>query len=79
MDLLNSILNAQGGGAVSQLASQFGLEKDQTASAIQSLLPALAGGLQRNISQGGLENLLGALSKGQHQRYLEDPEFGKRS
>jgi len=73
MDLLNSILNAKGGAAVSQLASQFGLGEDQAASAIQNLVPALAGGLQRNISQGGLENLLGALTKGQHQRYLDDP------
>jgi hypothetical protein len=73
MDLLDSILNAKGGGAVSQLASQFGLREDQAASAIQSLIPSLAGGLQRNISQGGLENLLDALTKGQHQRYLDDP------
>ena len=73
MDLLNSILNAKGGAAVSQLAAQFGLGEDQAASAIQNLVPALAGGLQRNISQGGLENLLGALTKGQHQRYLDDP------
>jgi hypothetical protein len=73
MDLLDLLLKAQGGGAVSQLASQFGLREDQAASAVQSLLPALAGGLQRNINQGGLEGLLGALAKGQHQRYLDDP------
>jgi hypothetical protein len=73
MDLLESILNAKGGGAVSQLAGQFGLREDQAASALQNLVPALAGGLQRNISQGGLENLLGALTKGQHGRYLDDP------
>ena len=58
---------------MSQLASQFGLNEDQAASAVQTLIPALAGGLQRNISQGGLEDLLDALTKGQHQRYLEDP------
>jgi len=73
MNLLESILNAQGGGAVSQLASQFGLNEDQAASAIQNLLPALAGGLQRNINQGGLDGLIGALTNGQHQRYLDDP------
>jgi hypothetical protein len=72
MDLLSSILNARNGDAVSQLANQFGLREDQTTSAIQNLLPALAGGLQRNISQGGLDALLGALSTGQHQRYLDD-------
>ena len=73
MNLLESILKAKGGGAVSQLANQFGLREDQAASAIENLVPALAGGLQRNISQGGLDSLLGALTKGQHQRYLDDP------
>jgi len=73
MNLLDLVLNAKGGGTVSHLASQFGLSEDQAASAIQNLMPALAGGLQRNINQGGLENLLAALANGQHQRYLEDP------
>ena len=73
MNLLESVLNANGGAAVSQLAGQFGLQQDQAASAIGSLLPALAGGVQRNISQGGLGGLLGALMNGGHQRYLEDP------
>ena len=45
MNLLDSILTAKGGGAVSQLAKQFGLPEDQTASAIQNLVPALAGGV----------------------------------
>jgi hypothetical protein len=73
MNLLDLVLNAKGGGAVSQLASQFGLNEDQAASAVQSLIPALAGGLQRNINQGGLDSLIGALTNGQHQRYLDDP------
>jgi hypothetical protein len=75
MNLLESILKAKDGQAVSQLANQFGLNEDQAASAVQNLIPALAGGLQRNISQGGLNDLLGALSKGQHQRYLDDPSM----
>jgi hypothetical protein len=73
MNLLESVLNAKGGGAISQLANQFGLPENQAAAAVQSLIPALAGGLQRNISQGGLEGLLGALTSGNHQRYLDDP------
>jgi hypothetical protein len=75
MNLLESILNAKDGEAVSQLASQFGLNQDQAATAVQNLIPALAGGLQRNISQGGLNDLLGALTKGQHRRYLDDPSM----
>jgi hypothetical protein len=75
MDLLQAILNAQGGGAVQQLSRQFGLGESETVTALQSLLPAIAGGMQRNVQQeGGLESLLGALMNGNHQRYVEEPE-----
>jgi hypothetical protein len=73
MDLLETLMKAQGGDSLRELASQFGLGERQTASAVENLLPALAGGLRRNISQGGLDNLMGALAKGQHDRYLDDP------
>jgi hypothetical protein len=73
MNILNAILGAQDGQAVNALSQQFGLSQDQTASAIGALLPALAGGLQRNVSsQGGLDQLMAALSSGQHGRYLDD-------
>jgi uncharacterized protein YidB (DUF937 family) len=73
MNLLEMILNFQNGGAVRQLAQNFGLEQDQAASAIANLVPALSSGLMRNMSTGdGLQNLLGALGNGQHQRYLDD-------
>jgi hypothetical protein len=74
MDLMSVLLNAGGGGAVRQLAENFGLNEDQAASAISNLLPALGQGLARNAStQGGIESLIGALTGGGHQRYLEDP------
>ena len=70
------LLNQGGGQAVRQLANNFGLDENQTVSAISNLLPALGQGLARNAStQGGLESLMGALSGGQHQRYLEDPSI----
>lgn len=73
MNLLETILNSQDGGAVRQLAQNFGLDQDQAASAISNLVPALSSGLMRNISSGdGLTSLLGALGGGQHQRYLDD-------
>ena len=75
MDLLQAIQQAQGGGGVQQLSRQFGLGEDQAMSALQSLLPAIAGGMQRNVQQeGGLESLLGALMNGNHQRYVDEPE-----
>ena len=74
MNLLETILSAQGGGAVRQLGDQFGLDDRQTRSVIEQLTPALARGLQKNAGNGdGLASLLGALAAGNHQRYLEEP------
>jgi hypothetical protein len=74
MNLLESLLNAQGGDAVRQLAGRFGIDESQAASAVSALLPALTGGVQRNVAQeGGLDSLLGALGGGDHQKYLDDP------
>lgn len=74
MDILQTILTTQDGGAVRQLGNQFGLPPEQAQSALSALVPALAAGLQKNMSgEGGLEGLLAALTTGGHQRYLEDP------
>lgn len=74
MNILEAILNAQGGGAASNLGRQFGLDGQQTQSALSALLPALAGAMTQNAqAPGGMEALLGALQGGQHSRYLDDP------
>jgi hypothetical protein len=74
MNILESILAAQNGGAVKQMSQQLGVGEDQAASVLSSLVPALAGGFQRNMqSAGGLDALVGALSGGQHSRYLDNP------
>jgi hypothetical protein len=73
MNILNAIVGAQDGQAVGALAQQFGLSQDQTVSALGALLPALAGGLQRNVSApAGLDQLMSALQTGQHGRYIDD-------
>ncbi len=75
MDLLKTILEAQNGGSVKQLANQFNLDESQASSAIGKLLPALAAGMKRNMgNQQGLDGLLGALASGKHRRYIEEPE-----
>ncbi|MEO5898064.1 MAG: DUF937 domain-containing protein [Vicinamibacterales bacterium] len=75
MDILNDIINANGGAAVQQIGSQFGLGEQQTTSALSALIPALAAGLQKNAqSEGGLGSLIAALSGGVHQRYIENPQ-----
>ncbi len=74
MNLLKTILEAQGGGAVNQIASALGIEQKQATSGIAKLLPALTQGLTKNMgSESGLQSLLGALDKGNHDRYLDNP------
>jgi len=74
MNILELILNAQNGGLTRQLGEQFGLDAQQTESALGALLPALAGAVNQNSGQsGGLDSLLEALKGGQHERYLEQP------
>ena len=74
MDLLKMILNANGGQNIQQLASQFGIDPSQAQSAVEKLAPAVARGLKREASnESGLQSLVGALTKGNHERYLEDP------
>jgi len=75
MNILEQILSAQNGGAVRKLSQQFGIDPSQATSAISALLPALAGGLGKNMAQpSGAEGLLGALTGGSHSRYLEQPD-----
>ena len=79
MQILDTILNAQNGGMVRQVARQFGINENQANAAIRTLLPALTTGIRQNVSQpGGLESLLGALGSGNHERYLEDDSLVSR-
>lgn len=76
MNLLEMLMNAGGQGAVGQLGQRFGLDENQTMTAVQALLPALGAGIQRNVSnEGGVEGLLGALTGGNHGQYLDNPEL----
>jgi len=73
MDILEAIRGSQG-GAVRQLGQQFGLDENQVSSALSALVPALAAGFKKNASNPqGLQDLLGAMSGGKHQRYVDDP------
>jgi hypothetical protein len=51
MDILDLIRSAQGGSAVQQLGQQFGLDETQVSSALSALVPALAAGVQNNVSR----------------------------
>ena len=75
MNLLDMIMSAQNGAAVQQAAAQTGMAPAQAQSAIAALLPAISSALKQNTqSPQGLAGLLGALQKGNHQQYLEQPD-----
>ena len=74
MNLLQSLLESQGGNLVKQLAGSFNLDEGQAGAAVTQLLPALTAGMKKNMaSEGGLSGLLGALQGGKHQRYIDNP------
>lgn len=74
MSLLDTILDASGGDVLKQLARHGGVSTEETIEAVSRMLPALTDRLRFNASQeGGLDALFGALDRGNHQRYLDDP------
>jgi len=75
MNLMEMILNAQGGATAQQAGAQMGLDQAQTQSAIGALLPAISSALKMNTqSPQGLGGLLQALQRGNHEQYLENPQ-----
>ena len=76
MNLLQTILNAGGGAVVQNMSKSLGLGESQTQSALGQLLPVVARAMGSNASSGdGLRSLLGALGKGTHQKYVDNPEL----
>jgi len=79
MNLLEMIMDAQGGKTAQQAGSQLGLNQQQSQSAIAALLPAISSALKQNTnSPQGLAGLLGALQGGNHGQYLDDPQVLSR-
>jgi len=73
MNILEAILNAQGGASAREAGKTVGLSPEQVGSALSALVPALTARLHANATQpGGLEALLGALRGGGHSRYIDD-------
>jgi hypothetical protein len=74
VDLSALIQAAHGGDAAGTLASQFGITPDQANSAIESLSPALAQGLQNALqSPDGLAQIFGHLTDATHAAAFADP------
>jgi hypothetical protein len=74
MNILETILNAQGGAAAHEAGRSIGLSSAQTNAALAAIVPALTAGLHKNATQqGGLDALLDAVRRGGHERYVDQP------
>ncbi len=74
MSLLDSLLGNDSQHVVSELARQLGVGETEARTAAGQLIPSLARGLQNNAkTDSGLDNLIGALTKGNHSSYLDNP------
>lgn len=72
MNIADILSNDQ---VLEQLARSTGIDPKDARGAMEALLPSVARGIERNASNpGGLDALAGALSKGGHARYLDQPE-----
>ena len=75
MNLLESLLKAGGGSVVQEIGKNLGLGQGDTEKAVRGLGPALTRGLSRNAQKpGGVEAIMKALSKGGHEKYVDQPE-----
>ena len=75
MNILETILQAQGGNIVKQLSGNLGISENDAQGAIGKLVPALSRGVQRNAATSdGLGALMRALQKGNHSQYVDSPE-----
>lgn len=73
MGILDTVL---GGNTqiVSQLARNFGVDESAVQNVVSQLVPAVSKGIKNNASSSdGLGGLINALSQGNHQQYIENP------
>ena len=71
MDLLKAFLD--NAGSAKEIGSAVGLDPQAASGVIGKLMPAMTGGLQKNLQDGGLDSLTQALQSGNHQQYVDNP------
>ncbi len=75
MDLLDLLKATGGESSVGKLSDNIGLDSSATSKLIAALAPALMGGLTKNANDAsGLDGLRNALRRGNHDRYIDDPD-----
>lgn len=71
-DIVNG---AEGQAFARALARELGITETRASAAMESLLPAVIGGIDRSTrSREGIAGLMGALASGQHQGVLDNPQ-----
>ena len=76
MNLLDLLNQSGGQKSLGNLAGQLGLGGSQTNDLVGALAPALLRSLQKQTqSNDGVAGLKKALSTGNHQRYIDNPEL----
>lgn len=73
MNMLDLLKSAQGGNGLDNLARQFGLDRGQTESVLNSVLPAVSAGFkQRTRDADGLADILRGIQGNSHEDVFED-------
>jgi len=72
MSIMKLLQQAQGGQGLGQLAAQLGLDQGTADQLAQMLAPAIGSAARERASQGGLENVLGALRGEGQARMFDD-------
>jgi hypothetical protein len=73
-NLYEILRNAQGGHALDNLATQFGITAEEADAAVKAVVPALSAGLLKQASEPhAFGSFIGALGEGQHLAAFTDP------
>ena len=76
MDLLDLLSDTGGTKSLGNIAGQLGIGQSQTKDLVGALAPSLMRSLQKQTESGdSLAGLKNALAKGNHQRYIDEPEL----
>jgi hypothetical protein len=74
MNVTDFLTGSENTSAIAQIARQFGISEEQAKQAIGSLTPSVTRGLQRRAEEEiGVGDIMDALGKGNHGRYLDEP------
>jgi len=75
MNLMDLLQQAGGEQSLKNLGGSLGLDSSATSALVGALAPALMKGMQnQTASDDTLSALQGALSGGNHQRYIDEPD-----